>query len=61
MEASIFISDFRLCVSNSGSRKVKSEMLKMRKNISRGYLFSVNKQSFDNLVPKESLFLVAGR
>lgn len=26
MEASIFISDFHLCVSNCGSRKVKSEM-----------------------------------
>lgn len=26
MEASIFILDFHLCVSNSGSRKVKSKM-----------------------------------
>lgn len=54
MEASIFISDFHLCVSNSRSGKVKSGMLQMRRNLSHGYLFSVNKQSFDNLVPEES-------
>lgn len=62
VEASTSISDFSpVCLKFCfGQGRWKVRCLKVR-YLSHSYLFSVSKQSFDNLVPKGSWLVVVGR